>query len=73
RKRFAHDHELRRMFRGLARSMIADAQDQSRPPEIVLQQLELGIIRRDALKTDLEPNDLQWLIDHGFVRPGMHD
>lgn len=73
RKRFALDHELRRRFRGLARSIIADAQDTTRPPEIVLQQLEMGIIRRDAVRAELEPNDLQWLIDHGFVRPGMHD
>jgi hypothetical protein len=73
RKRFAHDHELRRRFRGLARSMITDAQDTTRPPEIVLQQLEMVIIRRAAVKSELEPDDLQWLIDHGFVRPGMHD
>jgi len=73
RKRFAHDHELRRRFRGLARSMITDAQDATRPQEIVLQQLEMGIIRRAAVKAELEPDDLQWLIDHGFVRPGMHD
>lgn len=73
RKRFALDHELRRRFRGLARSIIADAQDTTRPPEIVLQQLEMGVIRRDAVRTELEPNDLQWLIEHGFVRPGMHD
>lgn len=73
RKRFAHDHELRRRFRGLARAMITDAQDTTRPPEIVLQQLEVGIIRRAAVKSELESDDLQWLIDHGFVRPGMHD
>lgn len=73
RERFAHDHELRRRFRGLARSMIADAQDTTRPPEIVLQQLEMGLIRRSAVKGELEPDDLQWLIGHGFVRPGMHD
>ena len=73
RKRFAHHHELRRRFRGLARSMITDAQDTTRPREIVLQQMEMGIIRRAAVTSELEPDDLQWLIDHGFVRPGMHD
>lgn len=73
RQRFAHEHELRRMFRGLARAMIADAQDTTRPHEIVLQQSEIGIIRRGAVKTELESDDLQWLIDHGFVRPDMHD
>lgn len=73
RERFAHDHELRRMFRGLARSMIADVQDTTRPPEIVLQQSEMGIIRRAAVSSELDPGDLLWLIDHGFVRPGMHD
>jgi hypothetical protein len=73
RKRFADVPELRRMFRGLARSMITDAQDTARSPELVLQQLEMGVIRRDAARAELEPDDLQWLIDHGFVRPGMHD
>ena len=73
RERFADAHELRRMFRGLARSMIIDAQDASRPPELILQQLEMGVIRRDAVRTELEPQDLQWLINHGYVRPGMHD
>ncbi len=73
RTRFANDHELRRRFRGLARSMIADAQDRTRPPEIALQQMEMGVIRRAAVRAELEPDDLQWLIDHGFVRPDMHD
>ena len=73
RERFAGDPELRRRFRGLARAMVADAQDTSRPPDLVLQQLERGVIRRDAARAELEPDDLQWLIEHGFVRPGMHD
>lgn len=73
RKRFVDVPELRRMFRGLAHSMIADAQDTTRPAELVLQQLEMGVIRRGAARSELEPDDLQWLIDHGFVRPGMHD
>jgi len=73
RERFADAPELRRMFRGLARSMITDAQDPARPPELVLQQLEMGVIRRDTARVELEPADLQWLIDHGFVRPSMHD
>lgn len=73
RERFADVPELRRMFRGLARSMIVDAQNSMRPYELVLQQLEMGIIRRDAVKAELEPEDLQWLMKHGFIRPGMHD
>lgn len=73
RKRFACDHELRRRFRGLARSIIADAQDATRPSEIVLQQLEMGIIRRAVVEEELESCDLQWLINHGFVSPRMHD
>lgn len=73
RERFAPDQELRRRFRGLARAMIADAQDVARPHEIVLQQLEMGIIRRSAVKAELDSDDLQWLVEHGFVRPDMHD
>lgn len=73
RERFVDDPELRRRFRGLARAMVVDAQDSSRPPDLVLQQLERGVIRRDAVRRELEPNDLQWLTEHGFVRLGMHD
>ena len=72
RDRFADAPELRRRFRGLARSIIADAKDSGRPPDFVLQQMAMGIIRRDAATAELEPNDLPWLIEHGFVRPGMH-
>jgi len=73
RKRFAGEPELRRRFRGLARAMVADTQDSFRPPDLVLQQKERGVVRRDAATKELESDDLPWLIDHGFVRPGMHD
>ncbi|KVC72111.1 type I restriction endonuclease [Burkholderia ubonensis] len=73
RKRFADDPELRRRFRALAQAMVADAQDPSRPSDLALEQVERGVIRRDAAQTELEPDDLQWLFAHGLVRPDMHE
>jgi hypothetical protein len=73
RDRFADDHELRRRFRALAQAMVADTQDSSRPPELVLHQLERGVIRRDAARKALDADDLKWLADHGFTRAEMHD
>ncbi len=73
RTRFADKPDLRRSFRGLACAMIADAQDPSRPPDIVLQQQEIGLIRREAVTTVVEAEDLSWLFTHGYVRAGMHD
>lgn len=68
RERFEDNPELLRMFRSLAKAMVADAQDQPRPPELVLQQMELGVIRLEAAERDVRPADLQWLKDHGFIR-----
>ncbi|MBQ4762102.1 hypothetical protein F9U43_05085 [Pectobacterium versatile] len=73
RERFFGNHELRRRFRSLARSMLTDAQDSTRPYELVLQQIEMGIIRREAANAELGSDDLQWLITHGYVRPGMDE
>ncbi|WP_249686869.1 type I restriction enzyme HsdR N-terminal domain-containing protein [Pectobacterium polaris] len=71
REQFSDSVELRRRFRCLARSMISDTQDSTRPYELALQQIEMGIIRRTATNTELESGDLEWLIAHGYVRPGM--
>ncbi|MCZ2498909.1 hypothetical protein GN316_19270 [Xylophilus sp. Kf1] len=73
RERFAHAHELRRMFCSLAHAMLADAEDSRRPYELVLRQGEIGLIRRAAVEAELVPDDLRLLIDHGFVRPEMDD
>lgn len=73
RKRFAHDIELRRRFNGLACSMLTDAQDKNRPYQLVLQQIETGIIRRSVVIETLESGDLEWLIDHGYVRVGWDE
>lgn len=73
RTRFADKPDLRRRFRDLAWAMIADAQDPSRPPDIALQQQEIGLIRRKAVTTLVEAEDLSWLFTHGYVRAGMHD
>lgn len=73
RKRFKGDPDLRRRFRGLARAVVTDAQDASRPPDLVLQLFETGIVRRQTVLTELESSDLDWLVDYGYVRPAMHD
>ncbi|MEF8621780.1 type I restriction enzyme HsdR N-terminal domain-containing protein [Escherichia coli] len=73
REQFAENFELRRRFRGLACSILADAQDSTRPYEFVLQQTETAIIRRRATTEQLEPDDLKWLVTHGYIRSGMDE
>lgn len=73
RKRFKGEAELRRRFRGLARAIVADNETGKRPADLVFQLLETGLVRRNAALAELEHNDLQWLIDYGFIRPEMHD
>jgi hypothetical protein len=72
RQRFT-DEELRRIFRALAKAMLEDAQDSSRPAELVLAQIEHSVLRRDAVRKELDQNELQWLFDHGFARAAIHD
>jgi hypothetical protein len=69
------DPELRRRFQGLARAMIADAQDRSRPPVMALQLASRFFARRETLDRLMKEADVQWLLHRGFVVPGLgeHD
>nr|WP_288255183.1 type I restriction endonuclease [uncultured Hydrogenophaga sp.] len=67
------DERPRRIFRALAKAMLNDAQDPSRPADFVLAQIEHSVIRRDAVSEQLDSNDMQWLFDNGFARAAMQD
>jgi hypothetical protein len=71
RERF-DDPELRRLFRGVARAVLADSKDQSRNDALILEALEVNLVRRETLKNYLEPNEIAQLIDQGFLKPAIH-
>ncbi len=63
------DPELRRRYRALARAIIFDAQDQSRPPGMEFELLSRFFIRRDTVDNHLRPDDVNWLMSRGFIVP----
>lgn len=60
------------MLKSLATAVLADARDQSRPPSLILESLEVNLVRQDTLKQYLDPSELTGLIDCGFLKPMMH-
>lgn len=71
RKRFT-DEKLRRLFQAIATTLLIDAKDQTRDHALMLESMEVYLVRRRTIKQHLEESELQWLIDHGFLRPAMH-
>ncbi len=71
RDRFV-DHELRRLFRSVAKALLADTKDQSRGTSLILESLEVNVLRRETLKQHLDSTELAWLIEHGFLRSAIH-
>lgn len=70
RQRFG-DPELRRRFRGLAKAAISDAQDQSRSVELMLELTYRFTLRRETVESHLGANDIEYLIQHGYLAPGI--
>lgn len=71
RERFA-DPELRRLFKAVATALLADTKDQSRDTSLMLESLEVNVVRRETLKQYLDAAELTGLIDRGFLKPAMH-
>lgn len=71
RARFTDD-ELRRVFRAVAEAVLEDAKDHERAPSLIMESLEIFVVRRKTLKNYLDPNDLTWLLNHGLLKPKMH-
>lgn len=71
RERFT-DHELRRLFKAIAKAVLADTGDQTRDTSLMLESLEINIVRRETLRQHVDATELTWLIDRGFVKPAIH-
>ncbi|WP_343674912.1 hypothetical protein [Paraburkholderia heleia] len=71
RERFT-DPELRRMFRALAKTVLAEAKDANRDQSLILESLDVNIVRRVALTHNLEAVECTRLIDSGFLRAAVH-
>jgi hypothetical protein len=71
RKRFTEE-KLRRLFRASATALLIDAKDRNRDHALILESMEVYLVRRETIKRYLEESELQWLIDHGFLRAAMH-
>jgi hypothetical protein len=71
RKRFA-DPELRRLFIAIAKAVLDDTKDDRRGRSLILESLDVNVVRRETLKQYLDAAELKELIDRGFLKPAMH-
>ena len=72
RSRF-QDHELRRMARATAQAVLEDADDRKRPISLILESMATYTVRRQTLLKWLQGNDLEKLVQRGFLRPILHE
>lgn len=72
RKRFS-DEKPRRLFQKVAISLLEDLEDQNRDTSLVLSTGEISLVRRSSLEQHMNDNDLQWLIDTGYLRSSIHE
>lgn len=70
RNRF-NDAELRRRYRDLATALVADAQDSTRPPLMILQIRSRFFVRRDTLHAHVREADIKWLLERGYLVPAI--
>lgn len=67
------DPELRRRYGALARAVMTDAQDQSRPYIMALQLTSRYFVRRATLNATLHSADVDWLLRQGYLTPSIAD
>jgi hypothetical protein len=72
RERFTDD-ELRRLFREVAKAVVADAKDRKRPIGLMLQSLATFVVRRKTLRKFLEADEIESLVTRGYLKPIIHD
>lgn len=71
RERFT-DEKTRRFFRAISNALLIDHRDQHRDHSLVLESCETNLVQRKELNNHLDTTEMQWLIDHGYLRPAMH-
>lgn len=67
------DDELRRLLRATAGAVLEDAQDRKRPISLILESIATFVVRRTTLRRFLERAEIEGLIEHGCLRPVLHD
>ncbi len=72
RTRFGDD-ELRRLFRAVAKAVIADSRDRKRPISLILESLAVYVVCRESLRRFLEHGEIEQLVEQGYLRPVLHD
>jgi hypothetical protein len=73
RERFADEHELRRQFHEVARAVLDDSTDRTRPIGLILESLAVFVVRRRTLQSYLDSHEIGRMIQHGMLKPRMHD
>ncbi len=63
RRRFS-DPELRRLFKAIATSLLADSKDNGRDASLLLESFQVNVVRRETLK--------QYLSDQPFPQPSSN-
>ena len=71
RERF-DDPDLRRKVREIAKAVLQDAADQSRPISLILESIGLYLVRDKTLETVLDRGDINLLIAEGVLRTRTH-
>ncbi len=73
RKSFEGEHELRRRFQGVAKSLIDDALSDSRSIPLKLESISSFMVLRNTLENHLSNADVETLIEDGLLKPILHD
>jgi hypothetical protein len=73
RSRFEDDQELRRKFQAIARTVLADSSDRTRPIGLILESMATFVVRRESLIGNLDPREIDGLIKHGLLKPSLHE
>jgi hypothetical protein len=72
RERF-DDPELRRRFQALARAMLTDSTDKTRPIGLMLESVGVFMVRHQTLESEIDRADIDHLIANGLLKAGIHE
>jgi len=71
RERFI-DEKVRRLFKAIGTALLIDTRDQQRHYSLKIESSGVNLVRRKILVDHVDASELQWLLDHGYLRPAMH-
>lgn len=68
RERFRDDHDLRIRLREVARAVLRDTEDRSRPVELLLESVATFVVRRSTLLDVARQEDVNFLVGEGVLK-----